>query len=180
MQLDYSMGNILQTKSTFPYVKYIGYKNAPYTYTSGPLYTPILNILNGYTTYPFITDIHYNDLDSYSKTKKIMLKYYRSKIPKWLMTNFKDLLNYFAIKNDEVRVVKGLSDLDVSNDRAINKKKVEYIMDNILTRKIVYRLLKQFVEETNTKWALLVNQAYFVKQVVNEYLKQYVRNKINT
>lgn len=114
------------------------------------------------------------DVDRMRRTYKIMTDHFRWYVlDKWLYTDFSDLLGYFKIDKDgKVELIHKLSDYDKSSGAKDTTetvdKKSKFIEDNILTYDMMFRILKKFVNYTNSNWYNLPK----IRKIVKDYIKQ--------
>ena len=87
------------------------------------------------------------------------------------------LLKYLKMENNNVSLIKSLSDLDsndISDDTTdIIEAKSDFIAENILTEQKMRHILTQVVVEYGYKWYELAN----LKPIVEEFIGKYIKKK---
>lgn len=96
------------------------------------------------------------------------------------------LLKYMKVEGGKIRIVKDKAERDsndISKDSShVNELKSDFIEDNILTEKVMERILTKFVENNKTKWYRLSepNCVPVVNQVIARYVKERLKMMMGT
>ena len=125
----------------------------------------------------------YENLNADPRIHKRVTKYFRLKmLDKWLYDDSSHLLGYFKVKGDKVELISKLSDYDANasdkDSDDINKKKIKYIENNLLSYDFSYKILQKLVEDTNTNWYDLHKHEGLVKDAFNIALKKLFKKQI--
>jgi len=116
--------------------------------------------------------------------EKISKYYYYKVLDKYLDDDLKHILNYFVIQNDKVVRIKSLNDYkEMTADKdssETREKKIKYIEDNVLSVRIIKRILKKYVKETGTNWYDLPKQGYYVKDFIGKHIKKMIVEEIKS
>jgi len=117
----------------------------------------------------------YENLNSNSSVRDRIIKYVKFKtLDKWLYDDLNYLLGYLKVSGNKVKKSKSKSSVKKDSDSTIDKK-VDYIEDNILTNKFVYKVITKYIDETNTNWYNVPKNDYYVREAMEEALKKELR-----
>ena len=157
-----------QILNTVPVI--INTKNRNY-FNNTPFYT--LDIL------PIIKK-EYSELnDDITVIRTVKNYYYYKTIDKFLKSEMIDLLGYLHIEHNTVSFIKNIKDysdkLPTTED---TNKKIKFIEDNFLTKKIIYNIIKNYVDKNNIYWwKIRYNEEEF-KKYLHKKLKKLMEDEI--
>lgn len=152
--------------------------------------TPIIintNRANYFNNSPYYTvDIYSNIEENYSELNddksviKAVTKYYYYKfLEKFLLSDMNDLLGFLKIKNGSVQFIKNKRDYSYKNDTAYNTdKKIKFLEKKFITKKIIYRIIKNYVSLNDIVWYKIQNNEYEFKKFLHKELKKIFENNI--
>lgn len=123
------------------------------------------------------TYFQYQDLGSDSRLREKMISYYSDNLYKWLNDDFKDLLKFFVVKNGKVSLINSLSQYKHSDNKDIDKK-IDYIIDNYLSKSHIKRILAKYVDKKKSEWARLYNERHLVKEFMYKFVKNNIKEDI--
>jgi len=140
------------------------YVNDPYS-NSSLIVTPTYSDeqkpnITGYNVYQrpiFYTNPTYSDVNNDPELRKKVVRYLFKKFETaWLPYTFIKLQKYLKNTNGEISFIKtfGEYDKEIINDNA----KVEFIIENILTKREFLIFLDKFVNKNNANWYDLKNK----------------------
>lgn len=93
-----------------------------------------------------------------------------------------DLLNYFIVENGKVRLVNNLTEFknnDVTKDTLDNiALKIDFIEKHILDKKLMHKILKNFVTSTGIGWVELHKYQNLVKKDIKKKLFNILNDTI--
>lgn len=119
----------------------------------------------------------YEDLNNDPEIHQKLTKYFYYKIlDKWLFDDLIDLLNYLTIEGNKIKLGSYKKSNTTSNSEI--KKKVDYFEKYILKKRHVYKILKQFVKRTGTRWVDLPKNEYYLIQVFENKLKKIIKQML--
>ncbi|MBA42894.1 MAG: hypothetical protein CMF62_02655 [Magnetococcales bacterium] len=112
-----------------------------------------------------------------------MAKYFFYKIlDKYLYKDLQEVLNFFVIKDGKAQLIKSLDDYKettVDKDSESDKdKKIAFIEKNILSVRIVKKILKRFVDGSSTNWYDLPKKTIYLKEFFGKALKELIKREI--
>lgn len=162
-----------------------------------PVYSPTVTITPSSTYSPYFPNTafptasvnvnytppiigYYSDLNSDYETQQTIIKYVRMKmLDEWLYTDFKDLFGYFAFDNGKVKLV---SSHDSNAYKKYSEKQLEQIVDYIkkelLSHKVVSKLMHKFIKETGSQWVKVPHEDHYVKKMLGNRLKKIIKEKL--
>jgi len=130
---------------------------------------------------------YYKDLNNDKKTIKTVIKYYYYKIiDKWLLKELSDLLAYIVISKEtkKAHLIKDMKDYDIESIRNAPdselEKRIEYIEDILITKKMVKRVLKKVIEKNDIKWYQLYSYEKEIKKTFYKYIKSKLEKAIGS
>lgn len=137
---------------------------------------------------PIITNerfkIHksYPSLDNDKTVIKKTVKYYYHKLlEKYIQDDMYDLLGYLKIDGDKVEFIKSMDEYQQTIEPSYKDLlKIKFIKENILSRRLVYKLLKMFIKKYHGKWYKLgvPDIEKYVVKFLHEKLKELFENQI--
>lgn len=147
--------------------------------------TPVLSISRNPTVILPAVAIHpsihpsYLDLNKDEKIRNRLTKYYLYKtLDKWLWSDMKDIIDNFVLKDNIVNIVKTPVKQNLTEPEI--EKKIDYIENNILNYKKMYKILKHLIhKEENLSWVSLPKNEYIIKKTVKKYLLKKINHKFN-
>lgn len=119
-------------------------------------------------------------IDDEDDTKKMMIDYFKKKTNEWLDYdyNFNDVLKYFKIKNQQVVFITEKKDIKLENSDDERYMKKKYIKKVFITDDFIKRVLDRYIRKTHTKWSDLKKNSIFVKDVIHNKLKNFIKQII--
>jgi len=156
--------------SPFPtYPSYSTYPNYP-TLTTIPGMTTVSSVSNLSPMLPMVPSIlTYQDLNVDQNLRKEVTEYFFNKLLKnWLKYHYLNLYSMVKVSNGKASLVA--SSNEVKNDPTENAIKYEYIIDNFITKKDMYKLLDKFRRHNNLNW-------WDLKQY-SDNIRKYIQGKI--
>lgn len=181
------------------------FKSYPRTYFTDPLVNKLMNLFNVTkkdTTdadclknsiflydYPHVYDNRqiklkyaYPSLENDKKVIKTIVKYYYYKLlDKYIQDNMYDLLGYLKIEGDDVEFIKSMNDYkDDIQPSYKDLLKMGFIKDKILSRRLVYKLLKMFNKKVHGKWYKLgeTDIEKYVVKFLHKKLKELFESQV--
>lgn len=133
-----------------------------------------------YVDTPYYVKGSYKDLDHDKDVIKQVVKYYYYKIMQyWMVNSYADLLGYLKIENDVVKFIedKKLFSNEVDNSTDAHKK-IAFLQDKYITKKMVYKWLKKYVAGENVSWYKLQNDESSVKKFIRHQIEKFLIDKI--
>jgi signal recognition particle GTPase len=124
-----------------------------------------------------------NYINSSKNVKKTLTKYYFYKIiDKWIYDDLFPLLGFVKIINDKPELIKNLSDYDVEklakdSDNDIESK-INYMEKILITKDMVYHVLKKIVKSNNIMWNNLNKNEKLIKKIFYEYIVSKLKDAI--
>jgi hypothetical protein len=124
----------------------------------------------------------YTNLNADPRIHHRLSKYYRLKaLDKWLYNDLKNLLGYLKVSGKNVSLISNLSNYKNKNEsKEIMEMKIDYLEDELLTVKFIYRILRGFVLATNINWYdLHKNEKYLIQAFdisIKKKLKHLIKN----
>lgn len=125
--------------------------------------------------------ITYDNLNKDPKAINMVVKYFWKKtLEKWLYGEFKEILAYLTINNDKVELVKKISNNDKNESQDIINKKIDYLAENIITKKLILKALARYVDDNNVNWYDLPKKTHGpkeeIKRVITAEIKDIIGN----
>jgi len=146
-----------------------------------PLFNPLLSNV------PYISSVNlnysqplfsvYENLNADPKIHDRLTKYYFYKIlDKWLYDDMSELLDYLVIEGNIVKFGKSTS----KDTDEIKAKKIEFIENNIISKKKVKMMIQQYIQLTGTRWVDLPNNEYYFQQAIEKDIKILMKKKASS
>lgn len=125
----------------------------------------------------------YEDLNYNKDIIKRMVKYAHLKaLDEWLMEDLVDILNYFVVKGNKVDLINKLSDYkpDTVHKESIKtlEKKVDFIEKYFLSRRVMHKLVKKFIQESGYNYVDLPHRQDQLKRFINDKLLNMIKKEI--
>lgn len=153
-----------------------------YDAISGRWSIPVMRFNLGYSPWYKESD-PLNDDKKYQRS--VSDSFYLRLVEKWLYekSSFNKLLKYFVITADgNDGKVSLISDPDNINKSELNKKYKKYIFRYIekyfISKKFIYKILKQFVNKYNLKWYDLFQNKEDVRDFIIKKLEKFIVSNI--
>ncbi len=146
---------------------------SPFTYDSSlvTLYPTIENIPSYYSS----SDQLNNDRDIQRK----LIDYFHSKATdKWLYNDFDSLLDYFEITNNKIKLISSVHKKNKNNSRKNSKLIFQFIEISLLTKKLIKKILMEYVFSMNVNWYDLYYHSKANKDLLLHRLKKKLRKLI--
>ena len=162
-----------------PFNPFITNSVMPNPYMSNPV-IPNVGISPFVPAFPNV--VSYQDVNNDRNLKAQVLEYFYNKLlNNWLKYHFLDLYYMITISNGKAMLVKNINDIENNkkNERAENDIKYEYLIDNYLRHKDVYRLLSKFRKMNNLNWWDLKQYSDKVRLFIHHKVKQYIKYEIS-
>jgi hypothetical protein len=124
----------------------------------------------------------YSDLNDDKNVIKTVTKYYYYKtIEKFLKSEMIDILGYIHISGDNVDFIKNIKDYTTKlPTESETKKKIDFIEDHFITKKMIHNILKKYVKKNNVMWyKVQQNEAEF-KNHLHKKLKELIEDEIKS
>lgn len=142
---------------------------------------------NYFNNTPFYTvDIYSNVENDYSELNedktviKTVTKYYYYKLlENFLLTDMNDLLGYLKVSGNSVHFIK--SKKEYSNKLSpekIEEMKILFLEENFLTKKMIYNIIKKYVNKHNVAWYKIQNDEKGFKSFLHQELKKLFEEQI--
>ena len=105
-------------------------------------------------SYPIYQNISYLDVNvDKDLHKKVSSHFFSQLYNRWIPELYPNLLNYLKVSNNEVHLVKSISDAKNNTTKESDfGLKINYIADYIITKRDLYELLTVYSERKNIKW----------------------------
>jgi hypothetical protein len=123
------------------------------------------------------------NLNVSKQVQKTISKYiYYKLIDDWLYTRLFPILAFVKIVNGNPELIKSIKEYNISilssqtNEEI--EKRVEYLEKNIITKKLVFKVLKRIVKKMCLNWYELDKHLYKIQQVFLEYFKDLLEEVI--
>jgi len=143
-------------------------------YAPGPYYNRII--------YKKPRLIVYDNLNKDPKAIDMVVKYFWKKtLDKWLHGDLKEVLGYLRINNDKVELIKRISDVNKSvneNDNITNKK-IDYLSEHIITKKLILKALARYIENSNVNWYDLPKRTRGPKEEIYRVIMAEIKHMID-
>lgn len=119
---------------------------------------------------PYVNVFSYQDISNDKELLSKMIIFYYDKIKHWLQSgDYSDLFDLFEVKNGKVVRAKSISGKKHSDS---DSEKIYSHIKNILSKKLIYKILKRFTEKMNVRWVDLDKYTYKSK------VKYYIMMKL--
>jgi len=103
-------------------------------------------------------------------------------LDKWIFSEFPGVLKFLIVKDDTVTVVKNEEEKDKNeiskNSADENRKKIDWIEENILGENEMKDILKLIMYKTGVKIYDMPHKESMVMEVVEKYLKKKLRGRM--
>lgn len=123
---------------------------------------------------PFDYRTHFILDNDYRTVNKIVEYVYNKTTHKWLYNELGDILNYFKVDNDKVKV----SDSKLNNEnlsRENKEKIVRFIKKYYLTESMILRLIRKYCSATNTPIVEVPYRLEDIKKALKFKLKKLIK-----
>ena len=123
------------------------------------------------------------NLNVSKQVQKTISKYiYYKLIDDWLYTRLFPILAFVKIVDGNPQLIKSIKEYNISilssqTNKEIEKR-VEYLEKNIITKKLVFKVLKRIVKKMCLNWYELDKHVYKIQQVFIEYFKDLLEEVI--
>lgn len=166
---------------------------SPYTvspYSISPV-TPLTVTTSD--TAPYVTSINlsyskplvsvYENVEADPKIHRRVTKYYYGKtLDDWMYDELLDLLNYLVVRGNQVELISSISQYNPTtvhkNTQEQIDMKVDFIEKYFFKKDDMTKILHKFIEETGTSWYHLVENEYFIRQMIKDFIKKRFRKAI--
>lgn len=113
------------------------------------------------------TFYNYTDVNKDKHLRKMMIKYYRDKTEKWLEKDYQDVTNCFKVSNKKV---KKASNCNNKNNYTDTKKIAYHLMDIILEKNLIKKILLKYTKIYNVNWYDLKLEKKNLKKLIEKIL----------
>lgn len=131
--------------------------------------------------YPKITTVtppRYLGSNDLNKDKNIQDKiinyYYIKSIDKWLYNDFDELVDFFEVKNNKIKLVKNYKHKKSNDDKTNYYMILHFIEKAILTKKLVKKVIKEYIKLADINWY----DMYYHSRALKDLLIHRLRKKI--
>ena len=132
------------------------------------------------------TPMYYQDLNKSADVQRRITKYFHTKAQdKWLYNDasYESLLKYFVVtkSNKEITVdlIKSMKDATEKKWTDDERKYIfQFIEKYFLTKKFVYKVLRDYVKATNVNWYDLYTNSHVIKSHIRHKLKSKIEKVI--
>ena len=126
--------------------------------------------------YPNI--VSYPDINNDIEMRRKIVNYFYNVInDSWITYYFSNLLKYFIIENNEIKLIKSLNNLSDIKDN--NSLKKNYILNKYLKKSNIERLINRFRKINDINWwEVKKYQDKFAKYILAK-LKYHLESKIS-
>ena len=131
-------------------------------------------------SYPVYQNISYLDVNQDKDLQKKVSKHFFSQLyNKWVPELYPNLLNYLKISNNDVHLVKSISDAknNTTKDSEYSKK-INYLADFIMTKIDLFELLDIYSERKNIKWWNMRQYSEDIELYVIKRLEQKLKEMV--
>lgn len=132
-----------------------------------------------YSSFPgisFGTNFYeYEDVDYDPELRNKVVRYFLSKLLSFMADSYSDLLNHIVVKGNSYDVIKTDSEKENKDSMEVRNKKIEYIKNHVLSKRLVAKLLERFTKETKMKWWDLRDNT----EIVADYLRKKLHKVMN-
>lgn len=131
---------------------------------------------------PYFSVYENLNVDPYIHSR--MTKYYLAKtVEKWLYEDLIDALNYLRVRDGKIDVLGSLKEynpvsVDKDSDATI-KKKIDFLEQYFLNKRIIKKWLAEFVKQTHYNWFDLTKGEYFLKDLFKKKLIKLLKQSIS-
>lgn len=125
----------------------------------------------------------YKNLNADPRVHQRLVKYFYYKaLDKWLYEDLIDILNYLKIRNGKVDIINSMKEydplaVDKESDDDI-RKKIDFIEKFFLSKRLMARIIHEYVKHTGTNWVDLPKNEYFIRQIVGNKLTRRIKRAI--
>lgn len=122
----------------------------------------------------------YSDLNDDKSIIRTVTKYYYYKtLEKFLKSDMIDLLGYLKITDDKVNFIKSVKDhSDKLPSEADTNKKINYLENYFLTKKMIHGILKKYVQKNDIMWYKVQHNEQEFKNYLHKKLKELIEDEI--
>jgi hypothetical protein len=106
--------------------------------------------------------------------KKILSYYYLKATDKWLYNDFDDLVEYFEVKDNKVKLIDNADKKNKTMDKVYYNMILHFIEEAILTKKFIKSVIKEYVNIANVNWYDLYYHSKAIKDLLIHRLKKKI------
>jgi hypothetical protein len=142
-------------------------------YAPGPYYNRII--------YKKPRLVVYDNLNKDPKAIDMVVKYFWKKtLDKWLLGDLKEVLGYIRINNGEAELIKKISDINksVKESDNITNKKIDYLGEHIITKKLILKALARYIDGNNVNWYDLPKRTSGPKEEIHRVIMAEIKDMI--
>ena len=140
-------------------------------FNNTPFYT--LDIL------PVIKNDYTELNDDKTVIRSVKNYYYYKTIDEFLKSSMVDLLGYLHFEHGKVAFIKNIKDYSdklPTNEETV--KKINFLEENFLTKKMIYNILKKYVDKYNIYWWKIRYSEDELKKYLHKKLKKLIEEEI--
>ena len=132
-----------------------------------------------YVDKPYYVSGTYKDLDHDEDVIRTIIKYYNKKLlERWITNDFIDLLGFLKVENGIVSLIKNLAEKSNEIDNSIDTQQKIIYLSNIVSKSLMKKWLKKFVDKENISWYKLQNHESKVRNYIHDKIKKYLEEMI--
>ena len=113
------------------------------------------------------TFYNYTDVNKDKHLRKMMVEYYRGKTEEWLEKDYQDVTDCFKVTNNKV---KKSGSCNNKNSSADTKKIASYLMDMILEKNLIKKILLKYTKIYDVNWYDLKLEKKSLKKLIEKIL----------
>jgi hypothetical protein len=123
------------------------------------------------------------NLNTSKQVQKTITKYiYYKLVDEWLYTKLFPLLSFIKIVDSKPQLIKSMSEYDINKLASETDDEIEqradYLEENIITKKLVSKVLKRIVKRMCLNWYELDKHIKTIQEVFLEYFKDLLEEVI--
>ena len=122
----------------------------------------------------------YKDLNDDKSVIRTVTKYYYYKtLEKFLKSELIDLLGYLKITDGKVNFIKNIKEhSDKLPTEEETKKKINYLEEYFITKKMIHGILKKYVQKNDIMWYKVQHNEQEFKNYLHKKLKELIEDEI--
>ena len=132
-----------------------------------------------YIDKPYYVSGTYKDLDHDEDVIHTIVKYYYKKLLEyWITNHFIDLMGFLKIDNGKVSLISNMAEKSKEIDNSVDTQQKIIYLGNVVTKSLMKKWLKRFVEKENISWYKLQNHESKVREYVHDKIEKYLEDMI--
>jgi hypothetical protein len=126
--------------------------------------------------------VSYPNLNTDSDLRRKVTEYFYDKLKSnWMKYHFLDLYQMIHVKDNTASLISNLSNLESEEKEKHANIKLQFLLNNYLSKNDLYMLLKKFVKINQLNWWDLKKHSdkvkLFIHHKISKYIKQEISNK---